>query len=85
MTRNKQVLCKVCYKEMRSDHLNRHMKVHETMGGSKRRHNEMEDEDVVEAVHKGMMGNTYERGRYSPSMEQNLHHFHCLLFDQLNS
>ena len=46
---------------------------------------EMEDEEVVEAVQKGMKGQTYERGRYSPSMEQNLHHFHLLLFDQLNS
>ena len=36
MTGNKKVLCKVCYKEMRSDVLTRHMKVHETRGGSKR-------------------------------------------------
>ena len=35
MGKHKQVLCKVCYKEMRSDHLNRHMKVHETNDGSK--------------------------------------------------
>ena len=33
MTGNKKVLCKVCYKEMRSDVLTRHMKVHETSGG----------------------------------------------------
>ena len=36
MTGNKKVLCKVCYKEMRSDILTRHMKVHETNVGSKR-------------------------------------------------
>ena len=28
MTGNKKVLCKVCYREMRSDHLKRHMKQH---------------------------------------------------------
>ena len=28
MTRNRKVSCKVCYKEMRSDHLIRHMKHH---------------------------------------------------------
>ena len=28
MGKNKQVSCKICYKTMRSDHLNRHMKVH---------------------------------------------------------
>ena len=28
MTGNKKVLCKVCYREMRSDHLTRHMKQH---------------------------------------------------------
>ena len=51
MTGNKKVLCKVCYKEMRSDNLTRHMKVHETTGGSKRKHYEMEEEDV-EALKK---------------------------------
>ena len=28
MTGNKKVMCKVCYREMRSDHLTRHMKQH---------------------------------------------------------
>ena len=28
MTGNKKVSCKVCYREMRSDHLTRHMKQH---------------------------------------------------------
>ena len=61
MTGNKKVLCKVCYKEMRSDVLNRHMKVHETTGGSKRTHNKMEEEDV-EALKKYLMksNNEYE-------------------------
>ena len=51
MTGNKKVLCKVCYKEMRSDVLTRHMNVHETNVGSKRTHNEMEEEDA-EALKK---------------------------------
>ena len=51
MTGNKKVLCKVCYKEMRSDVLTRHMKVHETRGGSKRTHDEMEEEKA-EALKK---------------------------------
>ena len=29
MGRNKQATCKICDREMRSDHLKRHMKVHE--------------------------------------------------------
>ena len=28
MGRNKKIMCEVCYKEMRSDHLNRHLKQH---------------------------------------------------------
>ena len=61
MTGNKKVLCKVCYKEMRSDNLTRHMIVHETNGGSKRTHNEMEEEDA-EALKKYLMkcNNEYE-------------------------
>ena len=61
MTGNKKVLCKVCYKEMRSDVLTRHMNVHETNVGSKRTHNEMEEEDA-EAVRKYLIkcNNEYE-------------------------
>ena len=44
---------------------------------------ELEDEAVVESVQQGLKGKTYHRGRYSPSMEQNVHHFHTLLFDKL--
>ena len=61
MTGNKKVLCKVCYKEMRSDILTRHMKVHETNSGSKRQHYEMEEEDA-EALKKYLIkcNNEYE-------------------------
>ena len=59
MTGNKKVLCKVCYKEMRSDVLTRHMKVHETRGGSKRTHDEMEEEKA-EALKKYLIKKTNE-------------------------
>ena len=59
MTGNKKVLCKVCYKEMRSDVLTRHMKVHEPRGGSKRTHDEMEEEKA-EALKKYLIKKTNE-------------------------
>ena len=59
MTGNKKVLCKVCYKEMRSDVLTRHMKVHETRGGSKLTHDEMEEEKA-EALKKYLIKKTNE-------------------------
>jgi choline monooxygenase len=40
---------------------------------------EREDEAVVESVQKGMRSRLYDRGRYSPSREQGVHHFHRLL------
>ena len=40
---------------------------------------EREDESVVECVQQGVRSRIYERGRYSPSREQGVHHFHRLL------
>ncbi|GJQ30490.1 MAG: choline monooxygenase [Phycisphaerae bacterium] len=40
---------------------------------------EREDEAVVEAVQKGLRSRLYDRGRYSPTREQGVHHFHRLL------
>jgi len=40
---------------------------------------EMEDEAVVEDVQKGIQSRFYKRGRFSPSMEKGVHHFHRLL------
>lgn len=40
---------------------------------------EREDEAVVESVHRGMRSRLYERGRYSPTREQGVHHFHQLV------
>ncbi len=40
---------------------------------------EMEDEEVVESVQLGIQSRYYKRGRFSPTMEQGVHHFHSLI------
>jgi choline monooxygenase len=40
---------------------------------------EMEDEAVVQAVQRGVRSRLYRAGRYSPSRETGVHHFHRLL------
>lgn len=40
---------------------------------------EREDEVIVEAVQRGVRSRLYHRGRYSPTREQGVHHFHRLL------
>ena len=40
---------------------------------------EREDEVIVETVQRGVRARAYERGRYSPTREQGVHHFHRLL------
>ncbi|MGB0776667.1 MAG: aromatic ring-hydroxylating oxygenase subunit alpha [Flavobacteriaceae bacterium] len=40
---------------------------------------EREDEFVVENVHKGLKSQFYKNGRFSPTREQGVHHFHRLL------
>jgi choline monooxygenase len=44
---------------------------------------EAEDEAIVEAVQRGVRSRLYTRGRYSPTRERGLHHFHRLLCDSL--
>ncbi len=44
---------------------------------------EQEDEAVVEQVMKGVRSRLYDRGRYSPSREAGVHHFHRLLTGML--
>lgn len=39
---------------------------------------QLEDIDICEAVQRGLRSSTYERGRYSPSRENGVHHFHQL-------
>jgi len=40
---------------------------------------ELEDEQVVEQVQLGVSSRLYDRGRYSPSQEKCVHHFHRLM------
>jgi choline monooxygenase len=40
---------------------------------------ELEDQDIVEATQRGVSSNSYDRGRYSPSKEKGVHHFHKIL------
>lgn len=44
---------------------------------------EMEDEDVVQQVQKGIRSRFYTHGRYSVTREQGTHHFHQLLAEHL--
>jgi choline monooxygenase len=44
---------------------------------------EREDEAIVESVQRGVRSRLYERGRYSPSRETGVHHFHRLLAEFL--
>ncbi|HYK97367.1 MAG TPA: aromatic ring-hydroxylating dioxygenase subunit alpha [Candidatus Acidoferrales bacterium] len=44
---------------------------------------EREDEAIVESVQRGVRSRLYERGRYSPTRETGVHHFHRLLAEFL--
>jgi len=44
---------------------------------------EMEDEEVVLSVQKGVQSRFYKAGRFSPTMEQGVHHFHQLIQSSL--
>ena len=44
---------------------------------------ELEDEEVVQQVQKGVASRFYKYGRFSPSMERGVHHFHTLISDSL--
>lgn len=44
---------------------------------------EIEDEKVVESAQKGVQSRFYRKGRFSPSMEQGVHHFHRLIADYM--
>ena len=45
---------------------------------------EMEDEEVVESVQRGVSSRLYDRGRYSARREVGTHHFHRLLAQSMN-
>lgn len=44
---------------------------------------EMEDEEVVQSVQRGVGSRFYRRGRFSPSQEPGVHHFHRMLAARL--
>ena len=46
---------------------------------------EREDEFVVEGVHKGVQSRFYTTGRFSPTREEGVHHFHRLLAEYINT
>jgi len=46
---------------------------------------ELEDEEVVEGVQKGIRSQFYNTGRFSPNREKGVHHFHRLLAQFLNA
>lgn len=45
---------------------------------------EKEDEQIVENVQQGIKSHFYKTGRFSPSREQGVHHFHLLLSQFIN-
>jgi choline monooxygenase len=45
---------------------------------------EMEDEDVVQNVQKGIRSRFYKHGRYSVTRETGTHHFHQLIAKFMN-
>ncbi|MBI1799813.1 MAG: aromatic ring-hydroxylating dioxygenase subunit alpha [Candidatus Eisenbacteria bacterium] len=44
---------------------------------------EREDEAIVESIQRGTAARLYTRGRYSPTREQGVHHFHKMLVRDL--
>ena len=40
---------------------------------------ELEDEEIVQRVQKGVSSRFYNQGRFSPKMEKGVHHFHTLI------
>ena len=40
---------------------------------------EIQDQQIIEMVQKSMQSKAYDRGRYSPSREQGVHHFHRII------
>ena len=40
---------------------------------------EIQDQNIIEQVNKSMLSKVYDRGRYSPTREQGVHHFHRMI------
>tara|TARA_B100001250_G_scaffold117486_1_gene99732 strand:- start:7568 stop:8659 length:1092 start_codon:yes stop_codon:yes gene_type:complete len=46
---------------------------------------EIEDEEVVQQVQRGVGSRFYKNGRFSPDMEKGVHHFHTLISTCMNT
>ncbi|GAV59711.1 Rieske domain-containing protein/Ring_hydroxyl_A domain-containing protein [Cephalotus follicularis] len=44
---------------------------------------QVEDIELCEGVQRGLESPAYDRGRYAPTIEKAMHHFHCLLHNNL--
>lgn len=47
----------------------------------------VQKEDIIlcEDVQNGLSSPAYDVGRYAPRVEQAMHHFHCLIYDDLSA
>ena len=45
---------------------------------------EIQDQEIIESVQKSMKSQSYDRGRYSPTREQGVHHFHRMISKRLD-
>lgn len=45
---------------------------------------ELEDQQIVESVQRGIRSKLYDSGRYSPTREQGTHHFHRMISEFMN-
>lgn len=46
---------------------------------------QMEDIKLCESVQRGLESPAYCSGRYAPAVEKAMHHFHCLLYEDLSN
>jgi choline monooxygenase len=46
---------------------------------------QMEDIVLCEGVQKGLESPAYSTGRFAPTVEKAMHHFHCLLHQNLTN
>ena len=46
---------------------------------------EIQDQEIIEQVNKSMRSKVYDRGRYSPTREQGVHHFHRIISSQYSN
>lgn len=46
---------------------------------------QIEDIKLCEAVQRGLESPAYSSGRYAPQVEKAMHHFHCLLYENLSN